>query len=109
MDSRLYPTGQVTTPAETSDLAATGVVHHADEHALSLQDPARSSRGRGDPVDAECFSSPADFVKGFRSSRTAGDPWCGRSGSLAPSGWTASRPAPVLCPGRWRGTAGCPG
>jgi hypothetical protein len=47
----------------------------------------------------------------FRSwpSRTAGDRWCGRSGWSAPSGWTASRPARVLCPGRWRGRAACPG
>ena len=39
----------------------------------------------------------------------AGDRWCGTSGSLAPVGWTASRPARVPCRGRWRERVAAPG
>jgi hypothetical protein len=92
--------------------------HHSLAQELPAFDPSPASLNATSKSGAAMIQKPPNasrlqqtYVTCVRAwpSRTAGDPWCGRSGSLAPSGWTASRPARVLCPGRWRGRAACPG
>ena len=57
---------------------------------------------------ADCATYVTCFSRRWRL-RTAGARWAGRPGSSPRWGWPASRPVQVLCPGRCRGIAACPG
>jgi glucokinase len=51
----------------------------------------------------------AAVVSGGRLLRGGGRRQPGEIGHVVVRPWTAGRPARVLCPGRWRGRAACPG
>ncbi len=79
--------------------------------ASMIQKSARyfSFPGLGDTAGTSRSPSASTYVSRAWPSRTAAGRRAGRPGSLCPSGRLAIRPGQALCPGRWRGTAACPG